>query len=105
MCGYAIGLAVTLAANTYGWTFNGVQGQPALLYLVPGVLGAIGVRALLEGEVGSIWSGGVLSQRPGELVDEAQPMPLDGAATSSVHGTCGGQARGSSCCCNYAKEL
>ena len=34
VAGYALGLAVTLAANAYGWTFNGVQGQPALLYVI-----------------------------------------------------------------------
>ena len=25
--GYGVGLGVTLAANAFGWTFNGVQGQ------------------------------------------------------------------------------
>jgi hypothetical protein len=34
VAGYGLGLAVTLAANAYGWTFNGVQGQPALLYVI-----------------------------------------------------------------------
>ena len=38
VCGYGAGLAVTLAANVYGWTINGVEGQPALLYLVCSVL-------------------------------------------------------------------
>ena len=32
------------------------RGQPALLYLVPGVLGSVYIRALIEGELKQIWS-------------------------------------------------
>jgi len=64
--GYGLGLAVTLAANAYGWTFNGVQGQPALLYLVPGVLGAMWLRALLRRDAPSLWTGAALPTAPEE---------------------------------------
>ena len=55
--GYALGLFVTLLANTYGWTFNDVKGQPALLYLVPGVIGAILLRSVLYGETKELLEG------------------------------------------------
>ena len=55
--GYALGLGVTLLANTYGWTFNHVQGQPALLYLVPGVLGALLLRSAFFGETTFLLNG------------------------------------------------
>jgi len=60
--GYALGLAITLAANTYGWTFNGVQGQPALMYLVPCVLGSQLLVAWTRGELLAVWTGSPLPQ-------------------------------------------
>ena len=72
--GYALGLAVTHAANIYGWTFNGVQGQPALLYLVPGVIGSQLVRASLHGELHAVWTGAPLPQ-PHENIS---PLGCDG---------------------------
>jgi hypothetical protein len=65
--GYGAGLFVTLCANIYGWTFNGVQGQPALLYLVPGVVGAIFLRSLLLHDVTPVWEGSPLPQPPEDL--------------------------------------
>jgi len=65
--GYAVGLLVTEAANAYGWTFNGVHGQPALLYLVPGVIGSQLLRAVLMGELGRVWEGSALPQPPATL--------------------------------------
>ena len=58
--GYGVGLLVTQAANVYGWTFNNVQGQPALLYLVPGVLLTQIGRALACNELSAMWHGGAL---------------------------------------------
>ena len=60
ICGYGVGLMVTQAANVYGWTFNNVQGQPALLYLVPGVLLTQIGRALACNELSAMWHGGAL---------------------------------------------
>ena len=60
--GYAIGLAVTLAANVYGWTIHDVRGQPALLYLVPGVIGSQVLRALLYCDLRQHWEGSRLPQ-------------------------------------------
>lgn len=37
---------------------------PALLYLVPGVVGSQLIRALLHGEIASLWSGAPLPQPP-----------------------------------------
>ena len=65
--GYGVGLLVTQAANVYGWTFNDVQGQPALLYLVPGVVGSQFIRAVLCGELPAIWEGTRLPQPPENL--------------------------------------
>ncbi|KAL1510856.1 hypothetical protein AB1Y20_005689 [Prymnesium parvum] len=57
---YAVGLALTLCANTYGWTINEVQGQPALMYLVPAVLGALFGRAILSRQLQQLWDGSIL---------------------------------------------
>ena len=65
--GYAVGLLTTLAANAYGWTFNGVQGQPALLYLVPGVIGFQLLRAVIACELQPTWEGQQLPQLPANL--------------------------------------
>lgn len=74
VAGYAIGLAVTLCANAYGWTFNGVEGQPALLYLVPGVVGSQLVRSALRGELSDVWEGSPLPQPPANM----SPIVCDG---------------------------
>lgn len=51
MVGYLLGMMVTL---TMLLVFK--QGQPALLYLVPGVLGALVVTALARGEMKQMWA-------------------------------------------------
>ncbi|KOO26815.1 signal peptide peptidase-like 2b [Chrysochromulina tobinii] len=76
--GYAVGLLVTLAANAYGWTFNGVQGQPALLYLVPGVIGFQLLRAVIACELQATWEGQQLPQLPANL----SSLSCDGCNTS-----------------------
>ncbi|KAH6630515.1 signal peptide peptidase-domain-containing protein [Chaetomium sp. MPI-SDFR-AT-0129] len=48
--GYAAGMLATLTAML---VFN--HGQPALLYLVPGVTGALWLTGLLRGEVKDMW--------------------------------------------------
>ncbi|QPG96220.1 hypothetical protein C2857_003579 [Epichloe festucae Fl1] len=50
MVGYTLGMGVTLAMLL---VFK--RGQPALLYLVPGVLGALVATALARGEFGDMW--------------------------------------------------
>ena len=62
--GYILGLTVALCANAFAWTINGVDGQPALLYLVPGVIGSQLIRSALRGETGSLWKGEPLPQPP-----------------------------------------
>lgn len=51
MAGYALGMAATLAMLVVH-----ERGQPALLYLVPGVLGALTATALARGEMGDVWA-------------------------------------------------
>ncbi|KAJ1628327.1 peptidase A22B, signal peptide peptidase [Pavlovales sp. CCMP2436] len=53
--GYAVGLLLALLANVFGLTFNGVRGQPALLYLVPCTLLPIMLAAALRGELREMW--------------------------------------------------
>ncbi|PNY24134.1 intramembrane protease [Tolypocladium capitatum] len=50
MAGYLLGMMATLAMLL---VFD--QGQPALLYLVPGVLGSLVVTALVRGEMKQMW--------------------------------------------------
>ena len=78
--GYGLGLAVTLAANAYGWTFNDVKGQPALLYLVPGVLGALLLRSLLHRETAALFSGSSLVKSP-----TSPPTPGDDSSDGAAH--------------------
>jgi len=80
--GYLAGLSCALAANMYHLTINGVQGQPALLYLVPLTIGPVSLLAYLRGELPRLWSGEALlpatqrSLRPvgaaGGAADEAR---------------------------------
>lgn len=51
MVGYVLGMLATLLAMQIS-----DHPQPALLYLVPGVLGAVWLTAVLRGEVKEIWS-------------------------------------------------
>ncbi|KAJ9155471.1 Signal peptide peptidase [Pleurostoma richardsiae] len=51
LAGYTLGLITTLAVLL---TFN--HGQPALLYLVPGVVGAAWLTGLLRGELHEMWT-------------------------------------------------
>lgn len=61
--GYVMGMCVTLGVLTI---FK--HGQPALLYLVPGVLGALWGTALVRGEVKEMWE----YTEAGEKVDEEE---------------------------------
>ena len=54
---YTVGLCITLAANIYGITFNGVQGQPALLYLVPCTVGGVFLYSVCRNEMHQVWHG------------------------------------------------
>jgi signal peptide peptidase-like protein 2B len=53
---YAVGLALTFVANINGWTFNGVRGQPALLYLVPCTLGCFYFLMWRRGDGSVVWN-------------------------------------------------
>ena len=48
---YILGLGAAFAANA----ITGL-GQPALLYLVPATLGAVGLVAVVRGDVGKVWA-------------------------------------------------
>lgn len=51
MVGYILGLIVTLIVM---YSFK--AAQPALLYIVPGIAGAVFAQALYQGEVQKLWS-------------------------------------------------
>lgn len=48
---YVGGLLAAFSANSITH-----MGQPALLYIVPGVLGAVAVTAARRGELGRLWT-------------------------------------------------
>jgi signal peptide peptidase-like protein 2B len=52
---YGAGLAVTYAALALSWF--GDQGQPALLYLCPAVLGTVGALGRWRGDLPAMWAG------------------------------------------------
>ena len=99
--GYALGLVITQAANVYGWTFNDVQGQPALLYLVPGVLGSQLLRAAICGEVAAVWTGHVLmvGEGGGQEMRDGDVGAASPDTAALLHGG------SSKCCCDPYKRL
>ncbi len=68
--GYALGMLATLTALL---VFN--HGQPALLYLVPGVTGALWMTGLCRGELGDMWR----YTEDGSLDVEDVVVEVDGA--------------------------
>jgi minor histocompatibility antigen H13 len=69
MVGYFLGMLVTL---TMLLIFK--RGQPALLYLVPGVLGALWMTGLVRGEIHDMW----IYTEDGSLDTEDIIVELDG---------------------------
>lgn len=69
LVGYCIGMLVTLAMLLIY-----KRGQPALLYLVPGVLGSILITALARGEIMELWK----YTEDGSLDTEDVVVDLDG---------------------------
>lgn len=80
--GYAAGMLVTL---TVMLVFN--HGQPALLYLVPGVTGALWLTGWVRGEVGDMWA----YTEDGSLDTEDVVVEVDGEGR--VVGESGGRRR------------
>lgn len=81
---YVVGLTITLAANIFGWTFNGAQGQPALMYLVPCTVGTVTVVSICRREFEQVWHGSML-------------LFADDSSTSHPSDA---DAQAFSCCCN-----
>ena len=81
-----------------------VKGQPALLYLVPGVLLPLHLRAALRREMSAIWSGTALpSRRPahhghgeGAVGDAAGGLDASTGLLLPRRGSGG-------CCCDYKR--
>ncbi|CAM1502277.1 Fc.00g042610.m01.CDS01 [Cosmosporella sp. VM-42] len=69
MVGYALGMLFTLAMLL---VFK--HGQPALLYLVPGVLGSLWITGLVRGEVKQMWK----YTEDGSIDTEDVVVDLDG---------------------------
>lgn len=52
---YFVSLAGAFVVNVLGIRINGVAGQPALLYIVPGIVGMFVVLAKCRGELSLFW--------------------------------------------------
>jgi len=76
--GYLLGLLMALLANMFHLTVNGVEGQPALLYLVPCTIAAVAARAYALGELRAIWSGASLELRTVDEVCASAGSDADG---------------------------
>jgi minor histocompatibility antigen H13 len=90
--GYAAGYAATLLALAATGA-----AQPALLYLVPGVLGAALGRAWARGELQQLWqarSGAAAEDGSGMQPDQVELLAADGGAAEfngAVEGRDGGE--------------
>lgn len=71
MIGYVFGMITTLVAMTVSR-----HAQPALLYLVPGVLGSLWGTALIRGEIVPMWQFSEILNDDGE--EDEQPTKPDG---------------------------
>ncbi|KAH0558901.1 hypothetical protein GP486_004472 [Trichoglossum hirsutum] len=76
--GYVFGMLATIGIMHFA-----DHAQPALLYLVPGVLGSLWGTALLRGEVGLMWN---FSEAEGDSeVDGASALPAEAAMNGPKH--------------------
>lgn len=82
LIGYVVGMLITLGIMQI---FH--HAQPALLYLVPGVLGALWATAFLNGDIETLWAyteGEEEDEREGKQVDQGWKWP---ALKSVLFGT------------------
>lgn len=82
LIGYVVGMLVTLGIMQISH-----HAQPALLYLVPGVLGALWGTAFVNGDIETLWAyteGEEADERDGKKVDEGWKWP---ALKSVLFGT------------------
>lgn len=77
MVGYLMGMLVTLAMLL---VFK--QGQPALLYLVPGVLGSLWLTGLVRGEIKQMWK--YTEDGSLDTVDVVVDLDADGNAVKTI---------------------
>jgi minor histocompatibility antigen H13 len=68
MVGYTLGLGVTLVVM---YAFK--AAQPALLYIVPGIAGAVFLQAWRAGEVSKLWN--FTDEEAAAAEDSAAPTP------------------------------
>jgi minor histocompatibility antigen H13 len=83
MVGYVGGLATTIAVMNL---FN--AAQPALLYIVPAVLGSVATRALVAGEARAVFAWSEEAEAEAEEAEEAE-----GAAAGAAKGEGEGDAQ------------
>lgn len=76
LVGYVIGMLVTLMVLNV-WN----HAQPALLYLVPGVLGALWGTALIRGELGVMWR---FTESGDDIADVRTEESLEKKSTDSL---------------------
>jgi len=69
---YSMGFIAVLLANKYEITINGVQGQPALLYLVPFTLGTFHFLAYRNKDLATLWNISLASLDPEEFEEDTE---------------------------------
>ena len=79
---------VVITTNYYSLLLHQVEGQPALLYIVPTTLGANAARGWWRGEFRSLWSGEAIALPRG---GPAATWTADEGASSGAEGV---EARG-----------
>jgi len=87
VAGYGAGLLATYAALWF--SLFGDEGQPALLYLVPGTLGTTSVLALVRGHFPALWDNdfegaGAAEQRQAEAAAAREAEALEGGLESTL---------------------
>ena len=79
LAGYTLGMLATLVALRVS-----EHGQPALLYLVPGVLGVLLLTALVRGELREMWN---FSEVENDEVDSSSAKEKPGSGSGSGSGS------------------
>lgn len=87
VAGYGAGLLATYAALWF--SLFGDEGQPALLYLVPGTLGTVSVLGFARGQFSTLWDNdfeeaGAAEERRAEAEAAREAAALEGGLESTL---------------------
>ena len=78
---YFIGLLGAFLANLFGLTVNGVQGQPALLYIIPAIVFSFQILACARGDLKLFWSNSLEA-----IAEAANPTPATAPSSTTAVG-------------------